>query len=148
MSQCIGVWPFFDVSFPSKEVLCTSTMVRSLLARVRCCWSVTHIKTLVWNTLSSWGCQHFLDTACQAREHKGNREQQHPGTETLPVLHAGLGQLKGPKILQTQNSHIHMLESGKGQWDLLQLSPGWWWPSHIPWTSHSILHLETLPLKE
>lgn len=105
MSQCIGVWPFFDASFPSKEALCTSTMVRSLLARVRCCWSVTHIKTLVWNTLSSWGCQHFQTQHVRKESTKATGNSSILAQRHCQCSMQGLSSSKVPKSFRL-NTHI------------------------------------------
>lgn len=158
MSLYIGVWLFLDAYLPSKEVLCTSTMLRRyLLARVRCWWfriqlfcSVTHIKTLVWNALSSSKLP-----ACSRHSMSGRRAQREQGTaaswhrDIAIVPRRAWTAQRCPNPLDSKLSYPPaLLESGKGQCDLLQLSHDWWWPSHNPWTSHSILQLENLHLKE
>lgn len=158
MSHYIDVWPLFDVYFPSKEVLCTSTTLRrSLLARVRCwwfriqlSWSVTHIKTLVWNAVSSLKLPAFSRHRMSGRrvqKQQGTAASQYRDTARVP-LRAWTAQ-RSQNTLDSKLTYPPALsECGKGQCDLLQLSHDWWWPSYNPSIPHGVLQLETLHFKE
>lgn len=113
-------------------MLCTSTTLRrSLLAHVRCwwfriqlSWSVTHIKTLVRNALSSLKLPAF-----SRHSMSGRRAQRQQGTAASQYRDTARVPLRAWTAQRSQNTFDSKLtyppalsESGKGLWPAAALS--------------------------